>query len=157
MVKQPQNLWNRFQNLHPSSQKFLIQWVSLFCFCCLILISCTPHQPSNQSSSSSSNNGRITIGTTLKPRTLDPADAYELMSGNILYNLGDRLYDYELGTNKLVPRLATALPTVSSDGLTYTIPIREGVTFHDGTAFNAAAMEFSIKRFIQNADRKAHV
>ncbi|SKB12058.1 Extracellular solute-binding protein [Planktothrix sp. PCC 11201] len=145
------NLWNQLQNPHLFSRKFFTQWISLFCLFCLILVSCTSHQTINSSSSSSSGNGRITIGTTLKLRTLDPADAYEVMSGNILYNLGDRLYDYKLGTNQLVPKLATALPTLSADGLTYTIPIRKGVLFHDQTPFNAAAMEFSIKRFIQNA------
>ncbi|MCF3643502.1 ABC transporter substrate-binding protein [Planktothrix agardhii] len=133
------------------SRKFLTKWIGLFCLFCLILVSCSSQQRISSSSPSSSDNGRITIGTTLKLRTLDPADAYEVISGNILYNLGDRLYDYEIGTNQLVPKLATALPTISSDGLTYTIPIRKGVLFHDQTPFNAAAMEFSIKRFIQNA------
>lgn len=145
------NLWNQLQNLHPFSRKFLTKWIGLFCLFCLILVSCSSQQRISSSSPSSSDNGRITIGTTLKLRTLDPADAYEVISGNILYNLGDRLYDYEIGTNQLVPKLATALPTISSDGLTYTIPIRKGVLFHDQTPFNAAAMEFSIKRFIQNA------
>ena len=145
------NLWNQLQNLHPFSRKFLTKWIGLFCLFCLILVSCSSQQRISSSSPSSSDNGRITIGTTLKLRTLDPADAYEVISGNILYNLGDRLYDYKLGTNQLVPKLATALPTLSSDGLTYTIPIRKGVLFHDQTPFDAAAMEFSIKRFIQNA------
>jgi ABC-type dipeptide transport system, periplasmic component len=145
------NLWNQLQNLHPFSRKFLTKWIGLFCLFCLILVSCSSQQRISSSSPSSSDNGRITIGTTLKLRTLDPADAYEVISGNILYNLGDRLYDYEIGTNQLIPKLATALPTLSSDGLTYTIPIRKGVLFHDQTPFDAAAMEFSIKRFIQNA------
>ncbi|HBW56804.1 MAG TPA: peptide ABC transporter substrate-binding protein [Oscillatoriales bacterium UBA8482] len=147
MVNHLKTRSNRLKNLHPFSPKFLAQWITLFCFCCLILISCTP----DQKITSSPNSGRITMGTTLKLRTLDPADAYEIISGNILYNLGDRLYDYQLGTNQLVPKLATTLPTISSDGLTYIIPLKEGVIFHDDTPFNAAAMEFSIKRFIQNA------
>lgn len=46
--------------------------------------------------------------------------------------------------------MATALPTVSNDGLTYTIPIRRGVVFHDGAKFDAKAMEFSLRRFIEN-------
>ncbi|MEO1342135.1 MAG: ABC transporter substrate-binding protein, partial [Cyanobacteria bacterium J06635_13] len=50
---------------------------------------------------------------------------------------------------------ATALPEISADGLTYTIPIREGVTFHDGTAFDAKAMEFSLQRFITNGGKPA--
>ncbi len=35
----------------------------------------------------------------------------------------------------------------------YTIPLREGVTFHDGTIFNAEAMKFSLDRFMQNAGK----
>jgi len=93
------------------------------------------------------------MGTTLKARTLDPADAYEIFPGILLYNMGDRLYTYEPGTTNLVPQLATELPTVSEDNLTYTIPLRDGVTFHDGTPFTAEAMAFSIQRFMENGGR----
>jgi peptide/nickel transport system substrate-binding protein len=92
----------------------------------------------------------ISVGTTQKPRTLDPADAYELRSIALIRNLSDRLYTYDPGSTELKPQLATALPTVSADGLTYRIPIRQGVLFHDDTPFNAAAMAFSLQRFIQN-------
>jgi peptide/nickel transport system substrate-binding protein len=96
------------------------------------------------------NEGLITVGTTQKPRTLDPADAYEQKSIALIRNLSDRLYTYDPGSTELKPQLATALPKVSADGLTYTIPIRQGVVFHDGNPFNAAAMAFSLQRFIQN-------
>jgi peptide/nickel transport system substrate-binding protein len=99
--------------------------------------------------------GRITVGTTQKPRTLDPADAYELRSISLIRNLSDRLYTYDPGSTELKPQLATALPQVSEDGLTYTIPLRQGVVFHDGTAFDAAAMKFSLDRFIQNKGKPA--
>ena len=99
--------------------------------------------------------GRITVGTTQKPRTLDPADAYEARSIALIRNLSDRLYTYDPGSTELKPQLATALPAVSEDGLTYTIPLREGVVFHDGTAFDAAAMKFSLDRFIQNKGKPA--
>jgi peptide/nickel transport system substrate-binding protein len=90
------------------------------------------------------------MGTTQKVDTLDPADAYSIFTGILLYNMGDRLYAYAPGTTDLVPQLATDLPTVSEDGLTYTIALREGVTLHDGTAFDAEVMKFSIDRFMQN-------
>jgi peptide/nickel transport system substrate-binding protein len=92
--------------------------------------------------------GWITVGTKEKPRTLDPADAYELSSLGIITNMGERLYTYDPGSTELKPQLATALPKVSPDGLTYTIPIRQGVVFHDGTPFDAPAMVHSLKRFI---------
>ncbi|MGB3642650.1 MAG: ABC transporter substrate-binding protein [Rivularia sp. (in: cyanobacteria)] len=122
---------------------------SLLCMCVLLVSSCASNQISNPSASASGN-GRITIGTTAKPRTLDPADAYELASLSLVYNMSDRLYTYEPGTTQLKPELATALPRISDDGLTYTIPIREGVVYHDGTKFDAKAMEFSLRRFIEN-------
>ena len=59
--------------------------------------------------------GRITVGTTQKPRTLDPADAYELRSIALIRNLSDRLYTYDPGSTELKPQLATSLPKVSQD------------------------------------------
>lgn len=126
-------------------------WRSFFLFClaCLLTVSCN-RSVADRGVVSSSEVGRITLGTTAVIRTIDPADAYEIFSGNLLYNLGDRLYTYEAGGTDLKPQLATAMPVVSADGLTYTIPLRQGVVFHDGTPFNAKAMEFSLQRFIQN-------
>lgn len=134
------------------SWQSIIQFVSLFCLCCFLVISCSqPQNNPDNTLTTETNTNRITIGTTLKPRTIDPADAYEVISGNLLYNLGDRLYGYKLGTTELVPQLAKEMPKISEDGTTYTIPIREGVTFHDGTPFNAEAMAFSLKRFIESS------
>jgi peptide/nickel transport system substrate-binding protein len=134
----------------------ILHFISLFCLCWFLAVSCTPRQTqTNTSPPAESNPGRITIGTTLKIRTLDPADAYDALSNDIFYNVGDRLYTYELGTTKLIPQLATALPTVSEDGLTYTIPVRQDVVFHDDTPFNAEAMVFSLRRFIENGGQPA--
>ncbi|MBO3462031.1 ABC transporter substrate-binding protein [Aetokthonos hydrillicola Thurmond2011] len=134
------------------------KFLSLFCLCLFLVESCsTPQQPNTQPLSSSANtatgDSRITIGTTQKPRTLDPADAYELASLALVYNMSDRLYTYEPGKTEIKPQLATALPKVSPDGLTYTIPLRKGVLFHDNTPFNAKAMELSIQRFIGNGGK----
>lgn len=116
----------------------------LYLLCLSVLIGCAP------SETVATETGRITIGTTATVSTIDPADAYSTFGGNLLYNLGDRLYRYKSGTDQLEPQLATALPKVSADRLTYTIPLRSGVVFHDGEPFNAKAMEFSLKRFIEN-------
>ncbi|MBH8577942.1 peptide ABC transporter substrate-binding protein [Nostocaceae cyanobacterium CENA369] len=132
----------------------ITKFLSLFCVCLFLVISCTGGGNSpptgNNTASTPAGDGRITIGTTAKPRTLDPADAYELASLGLVFNMSDRLYTYEPGSTVIKPQLATALPKVSQDGLTYTIPLRQGVVFHDGTPFNAKAMEFTIKRFIEN-------
>ena len=99
-----------FNSINHSWQS-IIQFFGLFCLCCFLVISCS--QPQNNPDNTltiETNTNRITIGTTLKPRTIDPADAYEVISGNLLHNLGDRLYGYKLGTMELVPSLATEMP-----------------------------------------------
>lgn len=120
----------------------------LFCFCCFLAVSC--HRSAPDLRSPTAGNGRITLGTTATLSTLDPADAYGTFPSSLLYNLSDRLYTYKLGTTDLEPQLATALPIVSADGLTYTVPLRQGVVFHDGAPFDAKAMAFSLQRFLQN-------
>jgi peptide/nickel transport system substrate-binding protein len=122
-------------------------------FSCLLSLSLLTVAGCNEDIGSSSRAGWITVGTKDKPRTLDSSDAYELKSLGIIANMGERLYTYNPGSNKLVPQLATELPKVSADGLTYTIPIRKGVLFHDGTSFDAEAMAFSLKRFILNSGK----
>ncbi|QNP31190.1 ABC transporter substrate-binding protein [Cylindrospermopsis curvispora] len=126
------------------------KFLSVFSLCFLVTISCSPTQQLNTTPQNTSADARITIGTTAKPRTLDPADAYELASLGLIFNMSDRLYTYNPGSTEIQPQLATSLPKVSADGLTYTIPLRKDVVFHDGTPFNAKAMEFSIQRFIEN-------
>lgn len=133
----------------------VIKAIALFFLCCLLTASCGQRTRPSVTATGENANNRVTIGTTLKLRTIDPADAYEIISGQLLQNLGDTLYTYKSGTTELIPHLATAMPKVSQDGLTYTIPLRQGVIFHDDTPFNAAAMEFSLQRFIKNGGRPA--
>ena len=132
----------------PDTRSRFAAHILIFCFCCLLAVSCQRSAPVLNAPTSGSQ--RITLGTTSTINTLDPADAYGTFPGSLLYNLSDRLYTYRLGTTELEPQLAIALPTVSANGLTYTMPLRRGVVFHDGTPFNAKAMAFSLKRFIQN-------
>ena len=137
--------------------KLIAQFLSLFLCCSFLIVSCggskTSAPKAGSPTTATSNNGRITVGLTDPPRTLDPADGYEVYTSNIITSLGDRLYSYKQGTLELEPQLATALPKISADGLTYTIPLRKGVVFHDGTQFDAKAMEFSLNRFIKNGGK----
>src|SRR3954447_643369 len=65
-----------------------------------------------------------------------------LMVTNGVY---DSLLQYAPGSTKVVPDVAE-LPTVSSDGLTYTFALHKGITFHDGTALDSAAVAASFAR-----------
>ena len=52
------------------------------------------------------------------------------------------------GRSRIVPQLAAALPVISKDKLTYTIPLRQGIVFNDGTPFNAQAVVTTLQRMI---------
>ncbi|MGK7913022.1 MAG: ABC transporter substrate-binding protein [Synechococcus sp.] len=142
----------------PSRRRFLA-----FCGGVGLVVAGCGSTPTRQNSSSSQNNSealapgdrRIAVGITDRIRTLDPSDAFEPVSLNVLLNIGETLYTYNADTGTSEPLLATALPTVSADGLTYSIPLRQGVTFHDGTPFNAEAMAFSLQRLIENGGKPA--
>jgi peptide/nickel transport system substrate-binding protein len=77
--------------------------------------------------------------------TLDPAQNKE---GAATQDFMTAIYGqlFELGTGgKIVPDLATSY-TISPDSKTITIHLRQGVTFSDGTAFNAAAVVYNWMR-----------
>jgi peptide/nickel transport system substrate-binding protein len=91
--------------------------------------------------------GEINISQFEDADTLDPTFAGTAGSREIFINMCEKLYDIDL-EGALVPQLATAMPEISEDGLTMTIPVREGVLFNDGTPFDAAAVAKSLDRHI---------
>ena len=91
---------------------------------------------------------KIIVASAGKIESLDPAQANTLRTLQILSALGDTLYKINKeGT--LLPYLAKDLPIISKNGLLIDIPLRENITFHDGSIFNAKAMKFSLDRFMK--------
>jgi len=56
------------------------------------------------------------------------------------------LYQYEPGSTKPIPALATEC-TPNEEGTEWTCSLRQGVKFHDGTDFNADAVIFNFERW----------
>ena len=61
---------------------------------------------------------------------------------------GSTSYAYNHGKLELAPVLAAALPALSKDKLSYTVQLRQGIQFNDGTPFNAQAVVTTVQRFI---------
>ena len=62
--------------------------------------------------------------------------------------LADSLVDADPDTGEILPWLASAWE-VDEDGLTYTFTLREGITFSDGTALDAAAVKTNLDQSAQ--------
>ncbi len=81
-----------------------------------------------------------------EPDTLDPHKSSAAASAGVLRLIGDPLI-YKGLNNDYLPGLAKEW-SVSDDGLTWTFVLRDDVTFHDGTPFNAEAMVKTFERAI---------
>ena len=65
--------------------------------------------------------------------------------------LADSLVDADPDTGEILPWLASAWE-VGEDGLTYTFTLREGITFSDGTALDAAAVKTNLDQSAQQVE-----
>ncbi|MDK9422237.1 glutathione ABC transporter substrate-binding protein GsiB [Pectobacterium carotovorum] len=84
----------------------------------------------------------IAVGSTFT--SLDPYDANDSLSQTVAKSFYQGLFGFDKDM-KLVNVLADSYD-VSPDGLTYTVKLHPGVKFHDGSAFNAAAVKVNLDR-----------
>lgn len=88
----------------------------------------------------------LRIGLQEDPDILDPHEARTFVGRIAFASLCDKLIDTSPQLN-FVPRLALSW-SFSGDGKTMTMKLRQGVKFHDGTAFDAAAVKANIERAV---------
>lgn len=86
----------------------------------------------------------IRIGLQDDPDTLDPHQSRAFVARIVYTGLCDKLVDVSQDV-EIVPQLATSWE-YREDGKVLVMQLREGVKFHDGTAFDAAAVVFNIER-----------
>jgi peptide/nickel transport system substrate-binding protein len=91
--------------------------------------------------------GTMVFGAPGAPEHFDPIFATDGETFRPSRQIYDTLITYQQGTAELTPGLATEW-TLSPDGLAWTFTLRDGVTFHDGTPFNAEAVCFNFNRWV---------
>jgi peptide/nickel transport system substrate-binding protein len=93
----------------------------------------------------------VIAGPDYDTATFDPALTTDNPSLLIARQIYDTLTMYQDGGSSPIPGLAESWQ-VSGDGLTWTFHLRSGVSFHDGTDLDAAAVAANIKRWWDPAD-----
>ena len=78
--------------------------------------------------------------------SLDPASTTDGESSRITKQIYESLLEFDKESLEVLPGLALDWE-VSEDGLSYTFYLEEGVTFHDGTEFNAEAVKVNFERW----------
>ena len=94
----------------------------------------------------------LRVGIQDDPDALDPALSGTYAGRFVFAALCDKLVDISPDL-KIVPQLAEAWEW-APDNKSITFTLRKNVTFHDGTAFDAAAVKFNIERMKTMPDSK---
>lgn len=97
--------------------------------------------------------GELLFGLRSEPDNLDPHVTPFAISHVVMMNCYDTLVWQDTADRQFKGGLADSWE-VSSDGLQYTFRLKQNVTFHDGTPFNAEAVKFSFDR-IADPDTKS--
>jgi peptide/nickel transport system substrate-binding protein len=108
---------------------------------------------STGSSSTSTKSGTITLLMGTAPDSLDPGFGYTTQAAepDWLSYTGLVTYAHQSGTagGQVIPGLATALPTISADGKTYTATLRKGLVFSNGKPVKASDFAWTVERAIK--------
>ncbi|HWI64811.1 MAG TPA: ABC transporter substrate-binding protein, partial [Symbiobacteriaceae bacterium] len=90
--------------------------------------------------------GTLTIGTTSDIVTLNPFMYDDVSSGELIQLLFASLYDIDSSGNLAADEwaLAAEMPKVSADQKTYTVKLKPGIKWSDGTPITAADVAFTM-------------
>jgi peptide/nickel transport system substrate-binding protein len=104
-------------------------------------------------SSSGKNGGTVTLLYGTAPQSLDPGLDYTTQGAEInwIAYTGLTTYAHASGPagTKLIPGLATALPTISDGGKTYTATLRKGLVFSNGQPVKASDFTYTVERALK--------
>lgn len=129
--------------------------VSILLVLFLILTACGGGGNNEAAGGSSENSGPKEGGTLIYARgadsiSLDPINVTDGESTRVTMHIFETLFVYD-DKLELQPKLAESYET-SEDGLTWTIKLKKGVKFQDGTDFNADAVVFNWERWMDPAN-----
>lgn len=98
----------------------------------------------------SAGGGTLTIGTTDKVTTLDPAGSYDNGSFAVMNQVFPFLMNSPYGTSEVEPDIAESAEYTSPNE--YTVTLKEGLTFANGNELTASDVKFSFDRQVAIAD-----
>jgi len=88
------------------------------------------------------------VATTEGPGKLDPLDAYDSISIETIGQVVEGLYRYNYSSPEMesIPCLAASMGVWEPGATNLTVTLKQGVTFTDGSVFNASAVKWNFAR-----------
>ncbi|MFI8634121.1 ABC transporter substrate-binding protein [Microbacterium sp. NPDC077663] len=131
----------------PISRKRVVAGAAALVIGALALSACASQRgESGEGEGAADVDGTFVFGASADPASLDPAFAQDGETFRVSRQIFEGLVGTEPGTADPAPLLAESWEA-SDDSLSYTFALKEGVTFHDGTPFNAEAVCFNFDRW----------
>jgi peptide/nickel transport system substrate-binding protein len=127
--------------------------VSLLLVLSLLLTACGGNKEVASDKSTKSGpkkGGTLIYGRGADSISLDPINVTDGESIRVTHNIFETLFEYDSKLD-LQPKLAESYKS-STDGLTWTITLKKGVKFQDGTDFNADAVVFNFDRWMDKSN-----
>ncbi|MBV8932905.1 MAG: ABC transporter substrate-binding protein [Kutzneria sp.] len=117
------------------------RWLAAVCLvsvASLVLTGCVQSQRGRHPAAGRGG-GTLTFGLEGQPKVFDPFYAADGPTFVVTHQLFNNLVTFKPGTTELTGELASGYE-ISPDGLSYTFHLRKGVTFTDGTGFDATTV-----------------
>jgi peptide/nickel transport system substrate-binding protein len=96
----------------------------------------------------------LTVAIAGDPNSIDPIAYNSPPNVEVYWLVNEQLLQYGPG-QAFQPLLASAMPTVSADGLTFTVKLLSGVTFTNGKAFDSSDVKYTYEQIIAPANASA--
>lgn len=100
-------------------------------------------------------NKTLRIALTSEVSTLDPVNSYDNVSGSVIYNIYEQLYEYHYLNRpyELKPLLAASMPLMENQGKRYVIKLKKDIRYHDHPAFKGKIRTVKAEDFITQIKR----
>ncbi|MEW6048717.1 MAG: ABC transporter substrate-binding protein, partial [Bacillota bacterium] len=116
----------------------------------LLVLGCAAKQPAAPSSAGPKYGGRLKVAMGTSIPIFDSAYASGMANLGIIDLVSETLTKINSDTGEVMPYLAESW---TAEGNVWTIKLRKGVKFTDGTPFDAAAVKFNIERMLDPATK----
>jgi oligopeptide transport system substrate-binding protein len=97
----------------------------------------------------------LRIALTSEVSTLDPVNSYDNVSGSVIYNIYEQLYEYHYLNRpyELKPLLAESMPIMENQGKRYVIKLKKNIRYHDHPAFKGKTRFVKAEDYITQIKR----